>query len=540
MMVLAWPPEATFAQDSYMVRARNGQMNTARASLEAAGATVSRTIDQINVLVVDTDDANFASQISGLAGVEYFTSNPTVQWQQPEQTVLLEESAANNPPNSGDDDFFFDLQWGHDAVDAPEAWNAGNRGNGALVAVLDSGIDCGHPDLTPNLVHAKSASFVPGEPYCVTPGFYFNHGTHVAGTVAAADNAFGTIGVAPQAKIMAVKVLSEFTGSGAFDWVVAGIVHAADQGADIINMSLGALFVKAGQQDAAQKEVKALMDAATTYANSKGTLVIASAGNDGVDLRSGFRALPAESDFVLAISASAPVGWGADPYTDLDLPTSYSNYGQNKIAFAGPGGDADLSIPGTCTVGGLARPCWVFDLVFSTIAGGWGWASGTSMAAPHAAGVAAIIKGQYPWLSPVQLRDKMKNLADKQTGNNRDAFYGWGRVDAINGATGASEEGRSDALVLAGETPSEYKLGQNYPNPFNPSTAIVFDLPEQVHARLTVFDLLGKEVEVLVNGTLGAGQHEIQFDAATLPSGAYFYRIEAGDFVQMRQMLLLK
>ena len=100
-------------------------------------------------------------------------------------------------------------------------WNSGYRGAGATVAVLGSGVDCTHPDIVPNLMLGKSASFVPGEGVCVATGFtYFNHGTHVAGTVVAADNGVGVIGVAPHAKLIAVKVLSEFTGSGAFDWII--------------------------------------------------------------------------------------------------------------------------------------------------------------------------------------------------------------------------------------------------------------------------------------------------------------------------------
>ena len=134
----------------------------------------------------------------------------------------------------------FSRQWGMDAIDAPQAWNAGQKGEGARVFILDSGIDAEHPDLAPNLNTSLSTSFVPGEDYNVAAGFYFNHGTHVAGIIAAADNSFGVIGVAPECEIVAVKVISETTGSGAFSWINAGIVYAANNGADVINMSLGA------------------------------------------------------------------------------------------------------------------------------------------------------------------------------------------------------------------------------------------------------------------------------------------------------------
>lgn len=522
-----------------MVRARNGQISAARSSVEAIGGVVSRTIPSLNVLVVETDNASFSSEVGGLSGVEYFTDNPTIQWQEPSEVVKLE--GAGEPPTSGDDDFFFDLQWGHTAVNAVPAWQNGYRGQGVVVAVLDSGVDCVHPDIAPNLLTGVSSSFVPGEDVCVQPGFFFNHGTHVAGTVLAADNAYGTIGVAPDAKLMAVKVLSEYTGSGSFAGVVEGIVYAANNGADIINMSLGALIPKAGQNDAAQKELKALLNEATAYAHGKGVFIIASAGNEATDLRSGYTHLPSDADWIMSISATRPVGWAIDPYTDLDVPASYSNYGRNKIDFAGPGGDVEPSVPGTCVVAGVTQACAVFDLVFSTIAGGWGWSGGTSMAAPHAAGIAAIIKSQMPWASPLTLRNQMKNRAAKLGSNpGNDVFYGWGRVSAVGGGSASEAGGDRDMLNLASDTPDSYSLSPNYPNPFNPSTAIVFELPEQVHARLAVYDLLGRELEVLVDGSLAAGRHEVQFNAQNLPSGAYFYRIEAGDFVQMRQMTLLK
>ena len=90
LTVLAWSPITTFAQDSFMVRAKSGQMDAARSSVEATGGTVTRTIPQLNVLVVDTDNDNFSSEIGNKIGVEYFTTNPTVSWHEPTQVVELE------------------------------------------------------------------------------------------------------------------------------------------------------------------------------------------------------------------------------------------------------------------------------------------------------------------------------------------------------------------------------------------------------------------------------------------------------------------
>lgn len=183
--------------------------------------------------------------------------------------------------------------------------------------MLDSGIDAEHPDIAPNLNVGLSTSFVPGEGFDIEPGFYFNHGTHVAGIVAAADNAFGVIGVAPEAEIVAVKVLSEFTGSGSFEGVIAGIVYAANIDADIINMSLGATLKKSGFCDAegcvTAREVAELLVAtgrATTYAYQQGSTVIAAAGNESMDAdhTTNWVFVPAALPHVIAVAATGPQG----------------------------------------------------------------------------------------------------------------------------------------------------------------------------------------------------------------------------------------
>jgi subtilisin family serine protease len=421
-----------------------GSTNSLPAGLEAAvvraGGTLVRAIPEVGIAVAQSDSAQFKAKASKISGLRSVVPDVNLQWISPTEKVELGEDFGN-PPNSGDNDIRFNLQWGHDAVNAPEAWNAGLFGEGVLVAVLDSGIDATHPDLASQVDMTLSTSFVPGENVQVQPGFYFNHGTHVAGTIAAADNGFGIIGIAPKARIMAVKVLSEFSGSGDFDWVIQGIVYAANMDADIINMSLGAVLIKSGFCDdegcVTAKEVSELRVAlgrATTYAYQKGVTIFASEGNDAIDKdhTANIITLPADSPYVISIAATAPIGWGVDSSVFLDNPASYTNYGQSAVDFAAPGGDYSYYFVNPnqlCTVAGLTRSCYVFDYVFSIIPGGFSWAAGTSMASPHAAGVAALIIGKNGGeMSPDLVRDALKLYAEDLGKPGNDDFYGGGRV----------------------------------------------------------------------------------------------------------------
>ncbi len=399
---------------------------------------IVNSIPEIGVVVIRPANSTAAGKIARLRGVQAVVPDLKVRWIEPDEFV-----SEANPPSIGDDEGLFFYQWGLDAINAPEAWNAGYTGQGVKVFILDSGIWGKHPDLAPNLNTELCTSFVPGEDYEVEDGFYFNHGTHVAGIVAAANNSLGVIGVAPEAEIVAVKVISEATGSGAFSWINAGIVYAGDHGADVINMSLGATFARNGfyldDNDVLQKipavyiqyEILA-MQRAVNYAFKKGAVIVSSAGNGGsnFDGLGSIYKIPAELQNVIAVSATAPNYWYGDLQNgispDLDIPASYTDFGRSLVAIAAPGGDYDY----------YPLPNFYYDYVLSTIPGGWSWASGTSMASPHVAGVAALIIGKNGGqISPQAVTKQLLKTADKIDGNGTSLFYGKGRVNAFRAVT---------------------------------------------------------------------------------------------------------
>lgn len=413
---------------SYLILANGNSLpSNLESQVAAAGGQINRVMREVGIAVVESNSSNFASRIQGVRSV---IPNLSIQWIPDLRTVALTESVVN-PPNAIENDPLFNLQWNHDSVNSREAWNAGQRGAGVVVAVLDTGFHVNHPDLSPNLIAA--VSFVPGEGPVFSPPGGFSHGTHVAGTVASPDNGIGGIGIAPEAKIVGVKVLSD-AGSGSFDSVIAGILYAANRGdVDIINMSLSGSLVRSGVPgEYTAREAAELLVAtsrATTYATQRGITVIAAAGNAGIDLdhTANFVVIPAQSTNVLAIAAAGPMGWAINPNTNLYRPASYTNYGRSAVAFGGPGGDFALPGEDPCVVIGIVRPCWVFDMVLSTAsATGYGWAAGTSMAAPAAAGVAAIIIGENGGsMHPAQVKTE---LLRRGFGRGNNPYSGNGHV----------------------------------------------------------------------------------------------------------------
>jgi subtilisin family serine protease len=463
------------------------------AQIAKAGGELTTSIDQIGIAVATSTDPKFAARAERIRGVFSVLDDIEVQWVTPSENMavgedVLEEIAptAEALLANGDSETFRLVQWAPDAVFAPDAWKTGARGAGARVAVLDGGIHSAHIDIAPNLDVARSRSFVPNAATPDTTDFLpfnsdlrrnaqgacvltdtFWHGTHVAGIVAAPGNKAGTVGIAPDATLIGVKVLH--CGSGSFSWVIRGIVYAATPiaqdggGADIINMSLGAEFPHQ-QRDTLGKILRdpvtghpintavgnallaRALAKATTYAYQQGVTVIASMGNSALDLdhTNDLMALPAMSPHVISVSATGPVGWGLGA-TNVDRPASYTNFGQSAVDFAGPGGDGVLPGNQVCSrprVPANQGPpvvqlCFAFDFVFSTVrgtaaaTGSYNWAAGTSMAAPAVSGVAALIIGKFGRIGPAAVKQRLRQSADDLGKPGNDDFYGSGRVNAL-------------------------------------------------------------------------------------------------------------
>jgi thermitase len=300
-------------------------------------------------------------------------------------------------------------QWGPRQIDAPAAWTVVTGTSKIIIAIVDSGIKLDHEDLVAR--RWINSAEIPGN-YIDDDGngqiddvngwhFYqrwtgttyvsaenanvqddYGHGTHVAGiAAAAANNGTGITGVAPGARIMPIKVLDQF-GTGWYSDIAAGIIYAADNGARVINLSLG------GTADSQT------LRAAVDYARSRGALVVAATGNTG-----GAILYPAAYDPVLAVAAT----------DQSDQIAYFSNRGP-QVDVAAPGVDIYSTWP------------WV---------SGYFTKSGTSMAAPHVAGLAALIRSERPDLAVDQITQIITSTARDVEDPGWDAVTGWGRIDAF-------------------------------------------------------------------------------------------------------------
>lgn len=301
----------------------------------------------------------------------------------------------------------FAQQWNLAAIHAPEAWGDGARATGVTVAVIDTGADYSHPDLAASLL--PGCTFVSAVATCgpTAAADDNGHGTHVAGTIAATtDNGVGVAGLAWGASVLPLKALDS-TGSGSWYAIADAIGYATNQpGVRVINLSLGS-----DPNFPPDPSEQALMQQMIDAARAKGIVVVAAAGNSGVNLDT-TPIYPASLRGVVAVTAIDQNG----------TRPSWANYG-TAVAVAAPGVD-------------ILSTLYAYDNIAQAWLHTYGLKSGTSMAAPQVAALAALILARNPGLNPDGVTAVLKATATDLPPAGVDTNTGAGRIDAAAALVG--------------------------------------------------------------------------------------------------------
>ncbi|MGW3250680.1 S8 family peptidase [Streptomyces fungicidicus] len=458
---------------SYVVNVKGGHATSAyvKKAIAKAGGTVVTSYDKIGVIVVHSSNADFAKTIRTVRGVQSagatrnapLPSAVTADMGAPKALSAAEIARAESAA-AADQDPLQGLQWDLPAIKADKAHEKSLGSSKVTVAVIDTGVDDTHPDIAPNFDRAASVNCVTGKPDTSDgawrPGAQESpHGTHVAGEIAAAKNGVGMTGVAPGVKVSGIKV-SNPDGYFYTEAVVCGFMWAAEHGVDVTNNSYYTdPWYFNCKNDPDQTALLEAVTRATRYAERKGAVNVAAAGNENYDLAAD------ENTDPVSPNDGTPSDRVIDPTECLDIPTqlpgvvtvaatgakglksSFSNYGRGVIDIAAPGGDS--------TRYQTPEPPATSGLILGTLPGGsWGYMAGTSMASPHVAGVAALIKSTHPKASPALVKAMLYAQADAtactdpydidgdgkvdavcEGPKNRNGFYGWGTADALDAVT---------------------------------------------------------------------------------------------------------
>lgn len=466
-------PAATAVPAHFVVLGPTGDgLRITEKSVRTTGGHVVQSWPQIGVVVATSTDPGFAAAVRKQPGVDQAGASRNLAEQIPSAATTAQHdkrekvegkkdsAAAAVPSASAGPDPLEPEQWDMPLIKADKAHRVSLGSKDVTVGVLDFGIDATHPDLAANVDIAKSVSCAnEGIPdtkqsaWAPKVGKDQDHGTHVAGTIAAARNGVGITGVAPDVRLASVRVIDD----GGFiypEYAVCGFIWAAEHHFSVTNNSY---FVDPWylwcDSDADQRAGAEAVRRAVAYAQGKDVLNIAAAGNSNWDMSKPIHDtgspdnggptqdrmagpechdVPGELPGVLSVSS---VGVKS-------VKSYFSNYGLGSIFVTAPGGDK-YQIPDNPSRNGR---------VLSSIpGGGWGWMQGTSMASPHAVGVAALLRSTHPQWTAQQIAGALASQADKiacpssydtngdgvpdatcEGGDTGAGFYGAGMIDAFD------------------------------------------------------------------------------------------------------------
>ena len=466
---LAFVPPAGMATQAgtaqtYLVLYKQEKVpSDAAAVIGQAGGSLTYAYNEIGVAIAQSDSPDFHSALLADSRIQGVSSTQGFGVQFNDEFVDFYDASGPPPgdlPNSpvSDTDPLSPLQWDMIQIHTSEAHTITGGSSSVLVGDIDTGLDYTHPDLAANVDFANSVSCVGGVPNQDPSAWsdQFGHGTHTAGTIAAAANGIGIVGVAPNVKIAAIKA----TDSNGFlypEYVICAFMWAATHGVDVANNSY---FVDPWlyncRNDPVQRAIWEGLRRAIRYAISQGVTVVAAATNENQDLAhpttdtiSPDDATPITREVTNAcgvIPVEIPGVIGVSANGNLMQKSYYSSYGVGAVQVVAPGGDSRYQRTNAAPRG----------TVLSTYPGNrYAYLQGTSMATPHVTGVAALIISQFGKMPPGKVAAYITQTADFipcppnpfdpsgtgsylatcQGGKGYNSFYGHGQVNALSAVT---------------------------------------------------------------------------------------------------------
>jgi len=421
------------------------------SQVTALGGQVLWSAPDAGLAAVRGLSAAAAATLGGSAGVQSVDADVLLSMPQPRlgptDAAQLGGVTSNTNPAAA---ARFGLQWNMLAVRADAAWAKGFLGSpNVTIYMLDSGVDYLHADLSGRVDLTRSIDMLGsyyhfldnGDSVLVTEAdtvtkyfptrlpitdLYF-HGTHTAAT--ASSNAVRAAGITSMTTLVAVKVCSYFDECP-FSSILGGVIYGAQHKASVMNLSLGGAFPKKGN-----RALIKLINAVFEYATQRGVTIVVSAGNDATDLDhdpANYHSF-CDTPGVICVAATGPTAQDSPfgPWTDVDAPAYYTNFGRRAIDVAAPGGNTDVTfVYAACSQTSLYLAQFgIFCSNISLIG-----AEGTSMSAPHVSGTAALLVSKLG-RHPDAIKERIEETADRIGGPELRPFYGHGRVNVFEAVT---------------------------------------------------------------------------------------------------------
>jgi subtilisin family serine protease len=427
----------------------------AARTITAAGGTLVYAYSEIGVVIATSASSSFTSQLANDRKIEGVSATAGFATQLTDEMTVVADADQTTTAWPGGDPLS-NMQWDMTQIHVPEAQviNAGSPT--VVVGDIDTGLDYTHPDLAANVDFANSVSCVGGVPNTDPTAWNDDngHGTHTAGTIAAAKNGIGIIGVAPNVKIAGIKAGN---ADGYFfpEAVICSFMWAGSHHLDVTNNSYFAdPWLFNCRNDAEQRAIWKAEQRAIRYAMQQGVTVVAAQGNENIDLsKRNVDAISPDTDpspaardvtnacVVIPVEIAGVIGVTADGANQQK--SYYSSYGVGVADVTAPGGDRRFQNPGDGSRG----------YVLSTFPGNqYALAQGTSMASPHAAGVAALAISEHGKMPPAALQALITSTADPMAcppnpfdpgppfifaatcvgGDGYNGFFGHGQVNALS------------------------------------------------------------------------------------------------------------